>query len=324
MRDLSNWLSVTALVAGFIYLLLGADLLVRGAVALARRARVPPIVVALTVVALGTSLPELVVSVQAALAGYPGIALGNVVGSNIANILLVGGAAAMVYPLAYPGGSIRRDTSVMVIVSLVFFFFCVTDELNRTAGVILLVVFLGVMVPALKDAAKAQYETEGSAPMEMILGLPTRRRVIFLLLISGLIGLPLGARLVVDATVEIALAMGLSEAVVGLTIVAFSTSLPELATTVVAARKKETGVAIGTLVGSNIFNILAIMGVAAVLSPNGIEVPRFFPFFDLPLMLAAALFISVLAWRKLSLGRRAGIILSTGYIVYVGALLLFA
>jgi cation:H+ antiporter len=319
-----SYITVIALIGGFIYLLMGADLLVRGAVALARRARVPPIVVALTVVALGTSLPELVVSLQAALSGYPGIALGNVVGSNIANILLVGGAAAVVYPLAYPGGSIKRDTAVMTVASLVLFFFCLTNGLNRTSGIILLVGLLAIMFPALQDAAKAHYETVGSAPMEMILGLPTRRRVIFLFLIAGLIGLPVGARLVVDAAVEIALTMGLSQAVVGLTIVAFSTSLPELATTVVAARKKETDVAMGTLVGSNIFNILAIMGFSAVLAPSKIEVPPLLPFFDLPVMLAAALFVTVLAWRGRPLERRAGVILSSGYLLYLGALLLLA
>jgi cation:H+ antiporter len=316
--------SVLSLIGGFIYLLMGADLLVRGAVALARRARVPPIIVALTVVALGTSLPELVVSVQAAFTGYPGIALGNVVGSNIANILLVGGAAAIIYPLAHPGGSIRRDTAVMTGASLVLFFFCVTGTLDRTAGIILLLGVLGVMFPALQEAAKAHYETEGSAPMELVLGLPAHRPVIFLFLIAGLIGLPVGARLVVGATVEIALRLGLSEAVVGLTIIAFSTSLPELATTVVAARRNETEVAIGTLVGSNIFNILAIMGLSAVLAPSGIEVPRLFPFLDLPVMLVAALVITVLAWRGRPLGRKAGVIMSTSYLVYVCALLLFA
>jgi cation:H+ antiporter len=316
------YISILALVGGFIYLLLGADFLVRGAVALARRVRVPPIVVALTVVALGTSLPELVVSVRAASIGYPGIALGNVVGSNIANILLVGGVAAIVYPLAHPGGSIRRDTAVMTLASLLLFFFCLTQSLNRTAGVILLLGLLGVMFPALQDAAKAHYETEGSAPLEMILGLPTRRRVISVLIVSGLIGLPLGAHLVVGASVELAQAMGLPEAVVGVTIIAFSTSLPELATTVVAARRRETEVAIGTLVGSNIFNILAIMGLSAVLAPSEIQVPRLFPVLDLPVMLVAALFVTVLAWRGRSLGRRAGIVLATGYLVYVGALLL--
>jgi len=136
--------------------------------------------------------------------------------------------------------------------------------------------------------------------------------------------LPIGARLVVDAAVEIAVRIGISETVVGLTIIAFSTSLPELATTMVAARKKETEVAIGTLVGSNTFNILAILGVAGVVAPGGIRVPPLFPRLDLPVMLAASLFITILAWTGRPLGRKAGILLSAGYAAYLGALLVFA
>ena len=317
------YLSIVSLIGGFIYLLIGADFLVRGAVALARRARVPPIVVALTVVALGTSLPELVVSVHAALTGYPGIALGNVVGSNIANVLLVGGSAAIISPLANPGGSIRRDTAVMMLASVVFLLFCLTGTLNRTVGLIFLVGLLAVMVPTVQDGVRAHYDSAGMAPMELVLGLPAHRPVIFLLILIGLVFLPIGARLVVDAAVEIARAVGISETVVGLTIIAFSTSLPELATTMVAAHRKETAVAIGTLVGSNTFNILAIMGVAAVVAPEAIAVPHLFPFLDLPVMLAASLFITVLAWRGRALGRRAGIVLSCGYAAYVVALLVF-
>jgi cation:H+ antiporter len=317
-------LTISSLIGGFIYLLGGADLLVRGAVALARRARVPPIIVALTVVALGTSLPELVVSVHAAVTGYPGIALGNAVGSNIANVLLVGGGAAIIYPLANPGGSIRRDTAMMMIASVVFLLFCLTGNLNRTAGVIFLLGLLAVMVPTVQDGVRAHYESAGKAPMEIVLGLPAHRPVIFLFIFTGLAFLPIGARMVVASAVEIAGRVGISETVVGLTVIAFSTSLPELATTVVAARRKETEVAIGTLVGSNTFNILAIMGVAGILAPNGISVPSLFPVLDLPVMLAASLFITILAWTGRPLGRKAGIILSVGYVAYVGALLVFA
>lgn len=318
------YLSILSLVGGLIYLLIGADLLVRGAVALARRARVPPIVVALTVVALGTSLPELVVSIHAALTGYPGIALGNAVGSNIANVLLVGGGAAIIYPLANPGGSIRRDTSVMMLASVVLLVFCLTGNLGLTAGVVFLLGLLAVMIPTVQDGVRAHYESEGKAPMEIVLGLPGHRPVIFLFILTGLAFLPIGARLVVDAAVEIAVRAGISETVVGLTIIAFSTSLPELATTMVAAHKKETEVAIGTLVGSNTFNILAILGVAGVVAPGGIRVPPLFSRLDLPVMLAASLFITILAWTGRPLGRKPGILLSMGYAAYLGALLVFA
>jgi cation:H+ antiporter len=317
-----NFLNLVQLLGGFIYLLMGADLLVRGAVALARRANVPPIIVALTVVALGTSLPELVVSLQAVFQGYPGIVLGNVVGSNIANILLVGGASAIVYPLVFPGGSIRRDSLVMVVASLAFTFFCLINGLNQLAGIIFLAALLAVMIPTVQDAARSNQEAGNRSAMEKVLGLPSHRPVIFVFIFAGIVGLPVGARLVVDSAVEIAFSFGMSEALVGLTIIAFSTSLPELATTLVAAYRKETEVAIGTLVGSNIFNILAIMGISALVAPDGIPVPRSAFFLDLPVMLVAALLVTAFVWLRRPIGRVAGISMTLGYLAYMTILLI--
>jgi cation:H+ antiporter len=317
------FLNLLIMLGGFIYLLMGADLLVRGAVALARRANVPPIMVALTVVALGTSLPELVVSLQAVFQGYPGIVLGNVVGSNIANVLLVGGVSAIVYPLAFPGGSIRRDTLVMVMASVVFTLFCLVEGIHRPAGIILVAGLLTFMIPTIREAARSSQEAGGRAPSEAVLGLPTHRRVITVFIVGGIISLPLGARLVVDAAVEIAYSLGMSEAVVGLTIIAFSTSLPELATTMVAAYRKETEVAIGTLVGSNIFNILAILGVAALVAPDGIPVPPLFPFLDLPIMLIATLVVTGFVWLRRPIGRTAGIVMTLAYLAYMTVLFIF-
>jgi cation:H+ antiporter len=308
------------LIGGFVYLLFGAELLVRGAVSLARRSNVPPIVVALTVVALGTSLPELVVSVGAVFSGYPGIVLGNVVGSNIANVFLVAGVSAIVFPLAYPGGSVGRDSVIMIGVSLFFALLCLSNALSRPAGAALLSILILVLIPTLRDVARAQKEADGSPPPVAVLGLPTQRRLITVFIVVGLIGLPLGAHLVVRGTVEIALSLGVSETVVGLSIVAFATSLPELATTVVAAYKKETQVAIGTVIGSNIFNILAIMGVAAVASDLPIEVPGTFPYLDLPVMLAAAFAVSAFALLKRPIGRLAGIAFSAIYVAYIAIL----
>ena len=310
------------LVGGFIYLLAGADLLVRGAVSLANRASVPPIVVALTIVALGTSLPELMVSVEAVFSGYPGIVLGNVVGSNIANVLLVAGVSSIVFPLAYPGGSIRRDSAVMIGVTLFFIFLCLKDALSRPAGLGLLVTLVVVLIPTIQDAARSQRSAERKPRPVSALGLPTSRRVITLFIILGLIGLPLGASLVVKGTVQIALSLGVSETVVGLSIVAFATSLPELATTVVAAYKRETEVAIGTIIGSNVFNLLAIMGVASVASSRPIEIPESFPHLDLPIMLASALLISTFTILKRPIGRLAGIGFTTLYLGYIAFLFL--
>lgn len=312
------------LIGGFIYLLTGAELLVRGAVALARKSNLPPIVVALTVVALGTSLPELVVSVRAVYAGYPGIVLGNVVGSNIANVFLVAGVSAIVFPLAYPGDSVRRDSAVMIGASIFFIILCLEDALTRPAGATLLVGLVLVLTPTLKEAAQASRDAGGRPPPVAVLGLPTQKRFISTFIVLGIIGLPVGAHLVVEGTVQVALSLGVSDAVVGLSIVAFATSLPELATTVVAAYKRETQVAIGTVIGSNIFNILAIVGVATLASPRSIDVPPNFPSLDLPVMMAAALLIAVFALLRRSIGRKVGVAFSLAYVAYIALLFTMA
>ncbi|MBT8398791.1 MAG: calcium/sodium antiporter [Gemmatimonadetes bacterium] len=291
--------------------------MVRGAVGLAKRANVPPIVVALTVVALGTSLPELVVSVLAVVERHPGIVVGNVVGSNIANVLLVAGISAMIFPLAYPGPPVRRDSTVMIGAGVFFSILCFQDALSWQAGLALLVGLGLYLVPTLKEVAHAQKDDDARPAPVAVLGVPTQRRYISLFLIVGAIGLPLGARLVVKGTVEVALELGVSEAIVGLSIVAFATSLPELATTGMAAFRRETEVAVGTIIGSNIFNILAIMGVAAVASPYSIPVPRTFPHFDLPVMLAASLAIAAFAFLKKPIGRKVGIVFTAFYVAYI-------
>jgi len=308
------------LVGGLVYLLLGGDILVRGAVSLARRFHVSPTMIALTVVALGTSLPELVVVVRAALGGFPDLVFGNVVGSNIANVLLVAGAAATVYPLTYGERSIRRDSAIMVAASVLLVALSLGGTLGRTEGAILLAGLVGVNLLTAREAAQAWKDSELKAPMEWVLGLPTNPWMIALFLVAGVVGLPIGAELVVDASVDIASSLGVSEAVVGLTILAIGTSLPELATTVVAAFQKRTEVAIGTIVGSNIFNILGIMGVGAVISPVPVNVAREFLTLHFPVMLGTAVLINVFVWRRIPVGRAAGIAFLAMYAAYMGLL----
>ncbi len=308
------------LFGGLIYLLMGGDLLVRGAVALARRARVPPVVIALSVVAFGTSLPELVVTIRAILAGYPGMALGNVVGSNIANVLLVVGTPAVLYALACAERSARRDSVFMLSVSVLFIALCYAGDLGRTAGVVLLgglAVLLGYSV---LQTARSKRDANSGSPLEWVLGLPTRTWMIALFIIAGAVGLPLGARMLIEAAVGIAEQWQVSDAVVGLTIVALGTSLPELATCVVAVKQRHTGVAVGTALGSNVFNILAIMGVAAIASPAPIPVPSGFLSLDLPVMLGASLLLTALVWRGRTIGRPAGAVMVLGYVVYLAVL----
>ncbi|MEJ2547400.1 MAG: calcium/sodium antiporter [Gemmatimonadota bacterium] len=308
------------LVGGLVYLLLGGDILVRGSVALARRLRVSPTVIALTVVSFGTSLPELVVVLKAALTGYPGLVFGNVVGSNIANVLLVAGAAAVVYPLSYGERSIRRDSLFMVAATLLLIVLSVGGLLSRMDGAILLAGLAGVTLLTAREAARAYRDSELKPPMEWVLGLPTNPWMIALFIAAGGAALPIGADLVVNASVKMAETLGVSETIIGLTILAIGTSLPELATTVVAAVQKRTEVAIGTIVGSNIFNLLAIMGVGAVLSPFPIEIPREFFTVHFPVMIGTALLLSVFVWLKRPIGRVAGIAFLGLYAAYLAVL----
>jgi cation:H+ antiporter len=312
------------LVGGLVYLLAGGDLLVRGSVALARKFQVPPMIIALTIVAFGTSLPELVVVVQATMSGYPGLVFGNVVGSNIANVLLVAGSAAAIYPLTYGEHSVRRDSVFMIAATLLLVGLCWNGTLDAVEGAILLTGLVAVTALTAREAARSLRRSQLKAPLEWVLGLPTKIWVIGLFIAVGAVALPIGAKLVVDASVKIAANLGVSDTVVGLTILAIGTSLPELATTVMAAVQKRTEVAIGTIVGSNMINLLAILGVAAAISPSPISVPSGFFTLDFPVMVGSALLLSVFVWVKRPVGRKAGVFFLVGYGVYLLLLLMRA
>jgi cation:H+ antiporter len=292
--------------------------MVRGAVALARRLRVPPVVVAATVVGFGTSLPELVVSVGATLTGYPNLILGNVVGSNIANVLLVGGASAVIYPIAHDDRAVRRNVGFMVVSLLAFFAICATGAVSRGAGVGLLAAFAVLVVVSTGFGFGEREDT--TTPLDWILGIPSRMGTIWLFIVAGVVMLPLGAQLLVDSAVAIAEDFQVPETVIGLTILAIGTSLPELTTTLLAALERRTDVAIGSIVGSNTFNVLAIMGVSGTLSGTPIPVSARFLWLDLPVMLVTSLGLAVLAWRVIPIGRRAGIAMLLAYVAYLGTL----
>lgn len=305
------------LTGGLVYLLVGGDLLVRGAVALARRLHVSPIVIALTIVAFGTSLPELVVVLEATLTGYPGLVLGNVVGSNTANVLFVAGTAAVVCSLTYGERSVRRDTLFMIGATILLIFLSWNRVLGASEGALLLLLLVAATALTAREATRAYREAELKAPMEWVLGLPTGGGRIALFIGVGVIFLPVGAHLVVDASIRIASNLGVAESVVGLSVLAIGTSLPELATTVTAAYQRRTEVVIGTVVGSNLFNILAIMGVAAAIAPSGISVPDGFFTLDFQVLLGSALLLSVFVWLKRPVGRAAGVVFLTVYVAYI-------
>ncbi|CUX79471.1 MAG: cation:H+ antiporter [Roseibaca calidilacus] len=294
---------------GLLALLLGGEGLVRGAVAIAHRFAMPPLLIGLTVVGFGTSMPELLVSADAAWRGVPDIAIGNVVGSNIGNILLILGVTALVWPVHVAGRSVRRDLAVMVLAAIALVPLFWLAEVGRLAGAALFLGLIAYLVWAYLNPQGAALDTEHTPaqPLWQALGW----------LVAGLCALMLGARLLVDGAVSIAHALGLSEAFIGLTIVAVGTSLPELATSVMAARRKQSAIAIGNIVGSNIFNVLGILGITALIAP--IPVADRFLRFDLPVMIAASVVLALMLLMREGLGRRAGAVLLLAYAGFVWA-----
>lgn len=299
---------------------MGGDLLVRGAVALARRLDVPPVVVAATVVGFGTSLPEMVVSIQAAISGYPNLILGNVVGSNIANVLVVGGASAVVYPLMHDDPEVRRNLVLMSASLLAFTAFAATGSISRWAGLVLLGAFVVMMVTTAGSTIRARRGADPSTPLDWVLGIPSRLGLIAVFIVVGVVMLPLGAQLLVASAVTIAGTFSIPETVIGLTVLAIGTSLPELTTTVLAAFERRTDVAIGTIVGSNTFNVLAIMGVTASISTRPIDVSARFLWLDLPVMLVTSGVVAVLVWKGRPVGRRGGVVMLSAYAMYLATL----
>lgn len=302
---------------GSVYLIMGGDLLVRGAVGLSRKLGIPEMVVGLTVVALGTSAPELVVSVRAALTGFPEVAIANVVGSNTANALLVVGLPALLWTLSSDQPGVERDGIAMMIASAAFVALCFVGPLDRVDGLLLLL-GLGLFAlyvlrsPTLKAAWSSQ-----TGELPRILGLPSKPLMIATFLLLGIVWLPLGAELLLRGAVGVGERLGLSNAVIGLTMVALSTSLPELTTSLIAAFKREADVAVGNVLGSNVLNLLAIMGAAAVVSPTPIPIPPRFPSLDLPVMLLASLALTVVIARRHRISRPVGGLFLLGYLVYV-------
>jgi cation:H+ antiporter len=302
-------------------LLVGAgDVLVRGAVALSLRFGIPAFIVGSTIIAFGTSAPELLISVQSALEGAPGIALGNVIGSNIANVLLVLGVPALLAPLAPCGTEAHRNLFFMLGATVVFTALVLLDLMNFWGGLVLVIITAWMVWDSMKEGLKARAEGI-EVSLEDELGdledvdpnmAPWK---IALMIVAGMIGLPIGADLLIDGARGIALSIGVSEAVIGLTLVAIGTSLPELATTVVAALRKQTDVAIGNVIGSNIFNITAIIGVAALVAP--LPVPPELLVRDIWVMIGATALLTPFVFACKPMGRIAGAAFLALYVLYL-------
>jgi len=257
-------------IGGLALLLFGGEVLIRGAVGLAKRAGISPFIVGLTIIGFGTSAPEVVVSVDAALSGSPGIAVGNVIGSNIANILLIVGAAALFVPLAVHPDALRRDGTMMAFATVLFIAIALMGTATWYHGVISITVLVAYLAYSIwsdrqgNDAVAQMHSDEGELLQS---GLPDKLWVMLLALGIGLVALVAGSRFAVIGASAIAREAGISEEVIGITLVAFGTSLPELATAMVAAARKQADVCIGNVIGSNIFNLLGITGAAAIAAP---------------------------------------------------------
>ena len=300
------------LLAGLIILFISGKYLVETSVVISSLLRIPRMVIGLTVVAVGTSAPELLVSIQAAFSGYPEIAIGNVVGSNISNILLVLAITAVIFPIPVPVGTVRRDWPMMMFVSLLLFVFTLNGWLERTEGLI----FAGLlMLYILYSVRQARKEKEPETIRVIPPSMPWWAAL--LIFLASCAGLALGADLLVKNAAIIAEDLGISTRVISVTMVAVGTSIPELATSVIAALKKETDISVGNIIGSNMMNILLVLGMTGIIQPVRVdpEIGRF----DIPWMLGTSLFLLVVMLPSIRsrITRWEGILMILLYLLYI-------
>lgn len=312
------------LLAGLALLLTGGEALVRGAVAIAERLAIPPLIVGLTIVALGTSAPELTVSVQAALRGVPDIVTGSVVGSNIANILLVLGATALIQPIRASKRIVHRDGMLLLAATSVLVGLSMLGIIHPGVGVVMVLVFAGYTafsywserIEARRLARDTAAEL-AAGEIEEYKGISTRLWVSVPIFVAGCAAVVFGAQLLVDAAVNIARGLGVSEAVIGLTMIAIGTSLPELAISMIAATRGHSDVALGNVIGSNLSNILVILGITSFFGP--IPVSGQIPWFDVWVMLGATIVLLPVLVSGWSISRREAGAFLVVYLVYITA-----
>ena len=299
--------SIALLAFGSILLYLGSEWIVKGGVGIAEKYGISTIVIGLTVVAFGTSLPELLVSLNAAFQGSSSLAVGNAIGSNIANVGLVLSLSAIIFPITMKYSLIKRDLFVYLFSCTVFVFFSLDGRLSKFEGAFFVNTLLFYVIYSIKKPSNGDIEIEdyeGDNFVEMIL-----------FVVFGIVGLSLGADLFVNGSVFIARYFGISEVVIGMSIVAFGTSLPELATSVMAAYKKESAISIGNIIGSNIFNILCVLGVTSVIQPlnaNWVDIR-----FQVGVMIAYGLLILVVSQLKQPIKRSISLAMLVGYFLFI-------
>lgn len=310
--------SAVILVIGFVLLIKGADYFVEGSSSVAKKFKVPSLIIGMTIVAMGTSLPELAVSVTASMAGNNTLAVSNVAGSNIFNLMVVCGACALFAPLAIEKNTLMKEFPFSILCALLVVMGYLGMSLGRVDGVILLVIFAVYLFWMIQSAKKArtagdklEAEEEALAEEEIKI-LPMWKCIVFI--IGGMIAIKFGGDFVVDGASAIAAGFGLSQTLIGLTIVALGTSLPELVTSIVAARKDEVDMALGNVIGSNIFNILLILGVAAAISPVTFLMENII---DIIILIIMSVVVWGFAWTSKKVNRKEGIIMLLMYAVYM-------
>ena len=301
------WAQAMLLVLGIVIVLKSADWLTNGAVGLATKLGISQIVIGLTIVAIGTSMPEFFVSIVSAIKGTPDLAVGNIVGSNIFNVLLIVGVAALVTPITIQRTTVRRDIPIAIIASVMLTVMMLDDNISRLDALVLFIAFVAFIWITLHDSKNASNEICSSQET-----IGTHKSVF--LILFGLFGLVLGSNIFVDNASSLAHAWGISDAVIGLTIVAGGTSLPELATSAVAAKKGDSGIAIGNVLGSNVFNILMILGMTGLISPMHIQN---ITYVDMAVMVVSMALFWLFSFTKLRIDRWEGGVLIACFLGYI-------
>jgi cation:H+ antiporter len=312
------WFDIFLVLIGLAALVVGGDFLVKGAVGIAVKARLSKLVIGMTVVSFGTSAPELIVSLQAAFDNVPEIAIGNVIGSNIANLALVLGITVLIFPMPVGLNTKKFDWPMMMLASILFYLFALNFTIERWEGILMFVVLIGFVTFLIINSRKKNSRMDSSASID----LPTEKVNIWKhlgFLAIGLVALFFGSQWLVGGASDLALGLGVSKHVIGITIVAFGTSVPELVTSVVAAYRKETDISVGNLIGSNIFNILVVIGLTSAVKPIPIE--SHVVSWDMIWMLAISFILLPMMFIGNRIGRLSGVILLASYITYI--LLLF-
>ncbi len=312
-------LAILFLVIGFVFLVKGADIFVEGSSSIAKKFKVPSIIIGLTIVAMGTSLPEAAVSVTASIANKNALAVSNVIGSNIFNLMMVIGVCAIMTPVAVNKATLKRDFPFSVICAILLLALGVIGpmSLGHADGVIFLILFAGFIGLMIHSAMKASKEGNAVASEEIeaaeeIKIMPVWKSLLFIVI--GAVGIIIGGDVVVDSASNIAAKFGMSQTLIGLTIVSVGTSLPELVTSIVAARKNEVDMALGNAIGSNIFNILFVLGIAGAISPMAFLIENVI---DIVILLVFSLIVWLFAWTKKEIKRGEGLIMVLLYVLYV-------